>query len=211
MDAQRRGSTSRFEVRDPWDMEEPKKKRPEGVFIGEALQRLAESEGIENPHQFAIRYGISYKHLSNLWTNRRHAGLPTITDLAKKSGRAVAFFFGEESGLPVLGAMDAIGRIDMDTRQNAPHGLITLPEACPPYFPAGARLVLEPSVFRADTWLVVRTKATDDTWIAWASTKAEMQLLAKPGGETVLFSDDAHEVVGAIADVIVRPPRPMSA
>lgn len=190
-------------------MDEPNERRPEGVYIGEALQRLAQSLGIPNARQFALRFGIPYKHLNNLWTNTRHAGLPTIAELAKRSGRTVAYFLGEESARPVLGAMDAIGRIKMDTRQIVT-GLITLPEACEPYFPAGARLVLEPSVYRRDTWLVVRTKSTDETWIARSSTKADMELLRKPSGETVVYSD-ALEIIGAIIEVIIPPPIPVSA
>lgn len=207
--AARRGSTPYAAPRMAARMDAPTDKKPEGVYIGEALQRLAQSEGIPNAHQFALRFGIPYKHLNNLWNDTRRAGLPTIVEVAKRSGRTVAYFLGEESGLPVLGAMDAIGRITMDTRQIVA-GLITLPEACSPYFPAGARLILEPSTYRDRAWLIVRTKASNEVWIAWASTKADLRLLKKPSGETVLYSE-AHDIIGAIAEVIIPPPIPMDA
>jgi len=184
-------------------------RKAEGVFIGEALQRLARDLGVPNPRQFALRFGIPYKHLNNLWTNTRHAGLPTIVEIARKSGRAVAYFLGEEGAKPLLGSMDAIGRISMASRLSVP-GYIHLPEACGP-FAAGARLVMEPSAHRADVWLVVRSVGSDETWIAWSRDHAGLALLVRPSGESVLYAPQHHEIIGAIVDVIVAPPAGPSA
>lgn len=176
----------------------------DSYFIGEPLQRLASSLGIKNARQFALRYGLTYSHINNVWSGVRPAGMQTIRKIARATGRAVAYFIGEEMGLRVVGSMDTNGRVKMDARDKT-SGMILLPEACPP-FVAGARLVMEPSVFRTDVWLVVRTLATGDEWIGWARDHAGMSLLVKPSGESIVYSAAVHEVVGAIVDVVSPPP-----
>lgn len=184
-----------------------------GMFIGEALQRLAQELGIPNPRQFALRFGIPYKHLNNLWTNTRHAGLPTIAEIARKSGRAVAYFLGEEGARPLLGSMDPLGRITMASSDlpGPVTGLIHLPEACPGYFPAGCRLIMDPSEYRHDVWLVIKTLDTGEVWIAWARDHAGLPLLVRPTGESTIYSAQHHAVVGAVVDVINAPPAGPSA
>lgn len=186
-------------------------KRPaEGMFIGDALQRIAGEMGIPNARQFALRFGLHYKHLNNLWTNTRHAGMPSIVEIAKKTGRAVAYFFGEQGVRAVLGVMDAAGRITMHTREKGP-GLIQLPEACPPYFEAGQQLVYDPAPHRYEAWLVVRSIATDEVWLAWSRDHAGLPLLVRPGGETIIYSPTTHDVLGAVVGIIAQPPAGPSA
>jgi hypothetical protein len=136
--------------------------------------------------------------------------MPTIVEIAKKTGRAVAFFFGEEGVRAVLGVMDPAGRIDMRTPGTG-HGLIHLPEACPPYFDAGDRLVIDPSGHRFGVWLVIRTRATEDVWLAWSREHAGLPLLVRPSEEAIIYSEAVHDVVGAVVDVVKAPPAGPSA
>lgn len=105
------------------------------------------------------------------------------------------------------------GRCGQDHHAHArertrPH---TTTRGVPPYFEAGQQLVYDPAPHRYEAWLVVRSIATDEVWLAWSRDHAGLPLLVRPGGETIIYSPTTHDVLGAVVGIIAQPPAGPSA
>ena len=181
----------------------------EGLFIGDALHRLAVELDAPNPRQLALRLGIDYKHFHNLWTNARAAGLPTVVKLSRNAGKSFAYFAGDVSAKPLIGSIDANGKVHLVSVSptNALSGLIALMDAADP-FPAGAQLHVEPGPYGAERWLIVRTGEAGDVWVAWAIELGGLKLLQRLGGERIIYSVAHHQVLGVVQSITIPPPAP---
>lgn len=181
--------------------------RHEGMLIGPQLQKLAKELGL-NQRRLAILVGIDPRQFTNLWGNKRAAGLQAIVKIAHATGRSVAELAGDETARPTLGTLDAFGRLmtSIQATSIAP-SIIAMPTACGP-FPAGARLFVDPCVFRSAAWLLIRGVKTGESWIAWSERQGSIDILRRPSGELVIHDPTHHEVLGAITGVLMEPPRP---
>lgn len=183
---------------------------PEGMLIGQRLHELAEALGL-NQRQLALTLKIDPRHFNGLWLDKRAAGLPTITQIARLSGRSIGWICGEEAARPLIGTVSADGIVSMTT-ETISQGVICFIEATG-LFEAGQRVFIDPtSAYAVGRWLLVRPRGSPTSWVAWARLREDgTRMLDRTDGERLEYQEGRHEIRGVIAGVLVPPPVPESA
>lgn len=158
-----------------------------GLYIGSALKKMAAELGMSQA-ELARHVGVDVRHLTNLWNDKRAAGLPTVLSIARRMGKSLAFMAGEEASRTEVGTVDALGRVTMTA--TTPAGVLYLPNACGP-FKAGTRLFVDPSAtYQEGSWLLIVHRASKEAWIAFAEPRQGLPVLRRIG-EAALY-DPAH-------------------
>lgn len=176
---------------------------PESAYIGKALTALEAEWGIPR-RELVKKLGISYSHFSNLVTDQRPAGLPTIRKIAEQSGRAMAFFFGDVEASTTIGTRGSTGVVSMlvDEPISLP-GLVRVEAAAGPFKP-GDVLHISRGGWQRDRWGLVRERSC--FVIAWMHEDQGVKVYTGFDGKTALVRAD--EVVGAVAAITTSAPMP---
>lgn len=183
--------------------------RPFKVLIGKRLHELADTLGL-NQRQLAQRCGIDPRHFSAFWLDNRAASFEILLKVARGSGRSIGWLCGEEGTRPVLGTVDAHGRVPMAITPTSPGVLVLAGPTA--FFPGSTKLFVEPfSTFEPSRWLYVRHVGSDDAWLAWAYRAGKMDMLQVADGEILVFQPGRHAIIGLISGTVVDPPAPPSA
>lgn len=180
------------------------KRTHEGLYIGAALKKMAAELGMSQA-ELARHVDVDVRHLTNLWNDKRAAGLPTVRSIARRMGKSLAFMAGEEASRTEVGTVDSLGRVSMTAP--TPSGVLYLPNACGPFKP-GTRLFVDPcSTYQDGAWMLIVHRATAEAWIAFGESRQDLPLL-KRIGEAVLYDPEHHDIIGVIAGMLVDPPKP---
>ena len=182
---------------------------PEGMLIGARLKGLAQSLGLKQ-RTLALKCGIDPRHFNSLWNNKKRAGMPLISRIARRTGRSVAWLCGEEAARPQIGTTDAQGRVHMaaDTDTITP-GTIYFVESAG-LFPAGTRVLIDPSsTFAAGQWMLIESRG--ERWWAGGRVVGGEARLLRLDGEELIYKAERHTVLGVIVHVLGIPPAVPSA
>lgn len=177
----------------------------ESILIGPALRRLEAEMAL--PRKDLVRLlGVSYSHFSNLVTDQRGAGLPTIRKIAKRSGRAMGFFFGDIAALAIVGTLTQSGAVNMLSEEPTLPALIRVDEEVGP-FKAGDLLHVRAAEWEDGRWLLLLEDG--EAFIASAADHAGLRIYRTLTGRTGFVDDQSSvRVVGVIENVTTSPPPP---
>lgn len=178
------------------------KKDPEGAFIGRALQALEAEAGMSR-RELVEKLGISYSHFSNLVADIRPAGMPTIRRIAERSGRAMAFFFGDVQAATPIGTLTPSGAVQMMVDSPALPALIRVEATAGPFKP-GDVLHITPGPWTEGRWGLFKER--DEYVIGWMHSARNVQVYTGFDGKTVLVDPD--RVVGVVSTITTSAPPP---